>query len=213
MVAAGTLVLTYRKPTHPITDDMRRIIDIRTLTKAGAFQRPMQFPFQHLEVTARDHIRVFRVGDKSRQTPQIVAVTWRPMTFGLKPFFVCPRCNARRVLLYHDSLFCYCRKCADLWYWCQRKHRRTRLLSRSHKLRVTLGDQDGKPGDQFPARPHLQRQTTYRRTIAALRTIEQQYLHIIANDRRRLERERDELGRYLPSEASAGSNTTDVLGG
>jgi hypothetical protein len=34
----------------------------------------MRFPFQHLEA-APDHIRVFRVGDKSGQTPQIVAVT------------------------------------------------------------------------------------------------------------------------------------------
>jgi hypothetical protein len=33
----------------------------------------MRFPFQHLEVTAPEHVRVFRVGDKSRQSPQIVA--------------------------------------------------------------------------------------------------------------------------------------------
>ena len=99
-------VMRHRKPTHPVTADMRREIDIRVITKAGAFRRPMRFPFQHLE-TARDHIRVFRVGDKSRQTPQIVAVTWRAMTFGWKPFFICPRCNARRVFLYHDGLFGY----------------------------------------------------------------------------------------------------------
>jgi hypothetical protein len=98
--------MRHRKPTHPVTADMRREIDIRVITKAGAFRRPMRFPFQHLE-TARDHIRVFRVGDKSRQTPQIVAVTWRAMTFGWKPFFICPRCNARRVFLYHDGLFGY----------------------------------------------------------------------------------------------------------
>jgi hypothetical protein len=83
------------KLLHPITTDMRREIDIRVLTKAGAFKRPMRFPFQHLE-SAHDHIRVFRVGDKSRQSPQIVAVTWRQMTFGLKPYFICPRCRARR---------------------------------------------------------------------------------------------------------------------
>jgi hypothetical protein len=135
------------------------------------------------------------------------------MTFGLKPFFICPRCNKRRVFLYFDTLQAYCRTCADLWYWCQRKHRRTRLLSRSRKLRLALGDQTGKPGDQFPARPHQQWKTRYRRTIAALRTIEQQYLHIVSTDRRRLERERDELGRYLPSEASAdASASADDLG-
>ena len=203
--------MRYRKPTHPVTADMRRELSVAALAKAGAFRRPMRFPFQHLEVTAPDHIRVFRVGDKTRQTPQIVAVTWRPMTFGMKPFFICPRCNARRVFLYHDSLTCYCRTCAGAWYWCQRKHRRTRLLHRSHKLRLTLGDETGKPGDNFPARPHQQWKTRYRRTIAALRTIEQQYLHIIANDRRCIERDRDEYGRYLPSEQTARASQVQTI--
>jgi hypothetical protein len=201
------------KLLHPITSDMTRELSVAALAKAGAFKRPMRFPFQHLEVTARDHIRVFRVGAKDRQSPQIVAVQWRRMTFGLKPFFfIRPRCNARRVFLYHDSLTCYCRTCAGAWYWCQRKHRRTRLLHRSHKLRLTLGDETGKPGDNFPARPHQQWKTRYRRTIAALRTIEQQYLHIIANDRRCIERDRDEYGRYLPSEQTASVTNADDLG-
>jgi hypothetical protein len=203
------------KLLHPVTADMRREISVAALAKMGAFKgRGLRFPFQHLE-SAPDHIRVFRVGDKSRQTPQIVAVTWRRMTFGLKPFFICPRCNARRVLLYHDSLFCYCRTCADLWYWCQRKHRRTRLLSRSHKLRVRLDDQIGKPGDKLPAPRYRQRQSTYRRTIAALRTVEQQYMHIIDTDRRCLDRDRDEYGRYLPHEPSerlASDTSADDLG-
>jgi hypothetical protein len=108
--------MRYRK-LHPITTDMRREIDVCALAKAGAFRQPMRFPFQHLE-TAPDHIRVFRVGDKSRQTPQIVTVQWRPMTFGWKPFFICPRCSARRVFLYNDGLFAYCRTCAGAWYWC-----------------------------------------------------------------------------------------------
>jgi hypothetical protein len=163
------------KLLHPVTSDMRREISVATLARAGAFRQPMTFPFQHLE-SARDHIRVFRVGDKTRQSPQIVAVTWRQMTFGLKPFFICPRCNARRVFLYHDSLTCYCRTCAGTWYWCQRKHHRTRLLSRSRKLRLTLGDEIGKPGNPFPARPYRQKRTTYRRIISQLRTIERQYI-------------------------------------
>jgi hypothetical protein len=65
------------------------------------------------------------------------------------------------------------------------------LLHRSHKLRLSHGDQFGKPGEKFPARPKLQGKTTYRRIIAALRTIEQQYMHIITNDRRYLDRERN----------------------
>ena len=77
---------------------------------------------------------------------------------------------------------------------------------RSRKLRLSLGDQTGKPGDNFPARPHLQRKTKYRRIIAALRAIERQYQNVIDSDRRYLERERDEYGRYLPA------RNTDDLG-
>jgi hypothetical protein len=51
--------MRFRKPTHPVTADMRREIDIRALTKAGAFKRPMRFPFQRIEVTARDHARLY----------------------------------------------------------------------------------------------------------------------------------------------------------
>jgi hypothetical protein len=32
------------KLLHPVTADIRREIDIRVLTKAGAFKRPMRFP-------------------------------------------------------------------------------------------------------------------------------------------------------------------------
>jgi hypothetical protein len=207
----GLIDMRYRK-LHPITADMHREISVATLAKAGAFRQPMQFPFQHLDVPARDHIRVFRVGDKIRQTPQIVAIDWRQMTFGRKPFFICPRCNARRVFLYHDTLVCYCRTCADLWYLCQRKRRRTRLLSRSHKLRVSLGDEAGKPGSPFPARPYLQTRQRYNRTIAKLRHIEQAYLHIVATDGRYIGRERDELGRFMPSETYTDDEATDDLG-
>ena len=202
--------MRYRKPTHPVTADHRREIHIRVLTKAGGFIRPMRFTFQHLE-TERDHIRVFRVGDKSRQSPQIVAVTWRKMRFGMKPFFICPRCNKRRVFLYHDSLFCYCRTCADLWYFSQRVRRRTRLLHRAHRIRASLGGDQLKPGSPFPARPYLQTRQRYRRIIAKLRNIEDSYRHIVASDGRRY-RERDEYGRYLPNEVSADSNATDDLG-
>jgi hypothetical protein len=232
-------IMRRPKPLHPTTADMRRELDIRVLAKALR-RPPQQFPFQHIEVTARDHIRLFplpvpkgpKIGPKETaaspqtvrqsgaksapewrtESPQIIRVAWRPMTFGPKPFFVCPRCHARRVFLYFDTLQAYCRVCADLWYWCQRKHDRTRLLHWSHKLRVRLDDQIGKPGDQFPGRPHRQWKTRYHRTIAKLRTIEQQYMQIIDSDRRYCERDRDEYGRYLPSKRIASVTGADDLG-
>jgi hypothetical protein len=202
--------MRYRK-LHPITADMRREFSVAALTKAGAFKRPMRFPFQHLE-SAPDHIKVFRVGNKTNQTPQIVAIEWRAMHFGWRPYFLCPRCNARRWFLYHDGLFCYCRTCADLWYRSQQVRIRTRLLHRSHRIRVSLGDETGKPGNPFPARPYRQTRQRYQRIIAKLRHIEGSYLQIVTTDGRYIGRERDELGRFLPSEASASDSATDDLG-
>ena len=52
----------HHAPTEiaaPRTADHRREIDIRVLTKAGEFKRPMRFPFQRIEVTARDQIKLF----------------------------------------------------------------------------------------------------------------------------------------------------------
>jgi hypothetical protein len=195
----------YRKPTHPVTADHRREIDIRALAKAG---RPMRFPFQHLE-TARDHIRVFRVGDKSRQSPQIVTIDWRKMSFGWRPYFLCPRCCSRHEYLFHDRICCYCRCCGDLRYLSQRKRARSRLLIRSHRIRVKLGDETGRPGDPFPPRPYLQRKTRYRRTIAALAQIEGDYLHQSEVTRRNLYRERDERGCFVAAEHETQSFTDE----
>jgi hypothetical protein len=200
----------YRKPTHPVTADMRRELSVATLAKAGGFRQAMSFPLWGIE-TARDHIRKLSVHDRKRP-PEIINIAWREMHFGLRPFFVCPRCRTRRVYLYHDGLFCYCRRCADLWFFSQRVRKRTRLLQRSHRIRVSLGDEFGKPGDPFPARPYLQRHTRYRAIITKLSQIERQYLHIVATDGRYVGRERDEYGRFLPSDKCISDDTTDELG-
>jgi hypothetical protein len=204
---------------HPVTADHHREIDIRVLAKAGAFQRPTKFPFMHVEVTARDHIRLFPLGcnqntknirpDGYANEPQIITVQWRPMTFGLKPFFVCPRCNARRVFLYFDTLKAYCRVCADLRFLSHRQWPRTRLLHRAHRIRVALGDQFGKPGDPFPARPYNRKQRGYHKDLARLIRTEQRYLHMTAIARRNLYRERDERGRFIAVEHDAQTNTDD----
>ena len=204
--------MRYRKSTHPNTSDMTREISVAALAKAGAFKRPMRFPFQHLEVTARDHIRVFRVGAKANQTPQTVAIEWRRLRYGMRPFFICPRCNVRRSFLYHDGLFCYCRCCGDLWYRSQQVRRRTRLLTRSHRIRVSLGDEFGKPGSRLPMRPYRQTHRHYRTIIAKLKKIENSYLHILATDRRYVGRERDEYGRFMPAEKYTDDEATEDLG-
>jgi len=96
--------MRHRK-LHPVTADMRRELSVATLAKAGGFRQPMRFPLWGIE-TARDHIRIFSVRDRKRP-PEIIAIDWRQMTFGAKPFFGCPRCRTRRIYLYHDGLFCF----------------------------------------------------------------------------------------------------------
>jgi hypothetical protein len=198
-----------QKLLHPVTSDMRREISVATLAKAGAFKGPgLQFPFQHLQ-SARDHIKVFRVGNKANQTPQIVAIDWRKMSFGWRPYFLCPRCRSRREYLFHDGITCYCRCCGDLRFLSQRKRARSRLLIRSHRIRVKLGDEIGKPGDPFPPRPYLQRKTRYRRIIAALARIERDYLHQSEVTRHNLYRDRDERGCFVAVEYETQSITDD----
>ena len=63
-------------------------LSVATLAKAGGFRQAMRFPLWGIE-TARDHIRIFSRHDRKRP-PDIIAIDWREMTFGLKPFFVCP---------------------------------------------------------------------------------------------------------------------------
>jgi len=56
-------------------------------------------------------------------------------------------------------------------------YHRSSVVVRS--LKASLGDQFGKPGEKYPARPVYKRYTRYRTIIAKLRDIEQRYLHII----------------------------------
>ena len=80
--------MRHRKPTHPVVSDMRRELSVTTLAKAGGFRQAMRFPLWGIE-TARDHIRIFSRHDRKRP-PEIIAIDWREMTFGLKPFFCLP---------------------------------------------------------------------------------------------------------------------------
>jgi hypothetical protein len=79
--------MRHRKPTHPVVSDMRRELSV-ALAKAGGFRQAMRFPLWGSE-TARDHIRIFSRHDRKRP-PEIIAIDWREMTFGLKTVFCFP---------------------------------------------------------------------------------------------------------------------------
>src|SRR5262245_59238447 len=152
------------KPLRTVTADCRAI-NIGELSKLGAFKRPMHFPFRGIE-TRRDFIRL-RSLKNPNSPPQIILIEKRRITYGMKTFFICPRCQAKRAILYFDGLQAYCRVCADLRFASQRQRRRARLRIKSHKIRASLGDEKGKPGDPFPPRQYLKSRKVYERKIAS----------------------------------------------
>src|SRR5262245_35870591 len=184
------------KPLRPVTIDCRAI-NVGELSKLGAFKRPMNFALRGIE-TYHDFIKL-RSPKNPDAPPQIILIDWQRITYGMKAHFVCPRCQARRAILYFDGLQAYCRVCADLRFASQRQRRRARLRIKSHKIRVSLGDENGKPGDLFPLRQYLKSAKVYRRRIAELTAIEHE-LFTKAHTPQSRYRERDKKGRYLTSE-------------
>lgn len=133
------------KRLHPVTSDRRRTFDIRDIARAGGFRRRLDFPLMGIR-SSRDYVEIYSTIDRTRP-PQIILIEWRRITFGLKPFFNCPQCSRRAVILYSDSLRSYCRHCAGLWFPSQRQHRRTRLKLKARKIRAAL-DNSGAPRRQ-----------------------------------------------------------------
>src|SRR5262245_11516134 len=145
------------KPLRTVTADCRAI-SAYELSKLGGFKRPMDFPLRGIE-THRDFIRLRSL--KNPHAPaQIILLAWTRITYGMKTFFICPRCQAS----------------ADLRFASQRQRRRARLRIKSNKIRASLGDENGKPGDPFPPRQYLKSRKVYERKIAALAEIEHELL-------------------------------------
>jgi hypothetical protein len=194
--------MPYRKPDHelhglhglrrPTVEEHRRPISIRDLARAGGFVRACTFPLQGIECH-RDHVRI-RPLDNAKHPGQRIAVAWRKLTFGWRPYLVCPRCHARRWYLYHDGLQAYCRVCADLGYASQRQDRKARLIAKAQAIGMQLWrDQTGRI-----IRPRRMSENTYRRHIMTLNRIQAAISDglSLSSPRYRRYRERDSEGRY-----------------
>lgn len=95
---------------------------------------------------------------------QNIFITWTPCYFGGKrPWFVCPRCQARAVYLYHLDLFA-CRKCQRLTYETQSVIRHTRLIWKRDHLEARL--------DPDRERPKGMHRKTYDRILDQLETVD-----------------------------------------
>src|SRR5262245_61654829 len=164
----------------------------------------MHFALRGIE-TRSDHVKLRSLRNPDAPA-QIILLDKRPITYGLKVFFVCPRCQSRRAILYFDGLQAYCRACAGLRFASQRQWWRTRLKLKAKKLRAALGDDHGKPDSPFPPRQFVKSRKVYQRKIAALASIEHQLLcnpHHPQSQHHEY-RERDKQGRYLARNAELG---------
>lgn len=109
-------------------------------------------------------------GEDSKQFAYTVPVVWTPCNFGGKrPWFLCPRCNARVGVLYCRSRF-LCRKCHNLRYKSQRQCILGRTIARMAKLESRIGVN----GNSL-ARPKYMRQKTYWRLIEMLTLADEQF--------------------------------------
>lgn len=171
-----------------VTTDLKSICvnEINKLT--GKFRRPMHYPFRGI-TAHRHYIEINR---------QHIDLTRTQLTFGLRVWFVCPRCRRRCGKLYSDGLCWYCRKCADLHFESQRQRRRKRLETKARQLRVGLGDYTGEIGSPTPPKPYRQKRIAYRRAIRHLYAIEKEYLIKRPSlSHRCVHNERDEKGRFV----------------
>jgi hypothetical protein len=183
------------RPTVELFSD-GEIFDVNMLHRAGAFIRPMYFPFRRIK-TFPDHMEIY-FRDCNRP-PQLVLIEHTGLHLGgARPWFVCYRCRRRCAKLYPTGVDYWCRRCSDLRFASQRQRLKKRLAAKAKNIRNRLWtDASGKL-----VRPRLMYKTTYRRHLNALQRIEHAIRHglHVSSRRYRRYRERDNDGRYSSGE-------------
>lgn len=88
-----------------------------------------------------DHLIVEFIGGEGRRM-QHICLSETPCNYGgVRKWFVCPGCGARKSILYGDPMF-GCRSCKGLLYKSQYESSRERLHSKIVKLRRKIGSSD-----------------------------------------------------------------------
>jgi hypothetical protein len=125
----------------------------------------------------------FRHGARQR-----IPIVWTPCNFGgLRPWFICTKCNGRVGKLYNSvGVSLSCRRCLDLRYASQRRGSKSRAYLQALRLRLRLND-FAKIGGPVPDRPRGMHTSTYRRLCRRLEALEQQ----LRSNQRFMSRETD----------------------
>src|SRR5687767_12919205 len=128
----------------------RRILEIRLVTRSGRQKRV---------------VSAYRVAMHALEQP-IAGKRW---------WFFCPSCRTRRQTLYAapKSYRWSCRQCAGLAYTSQRQAPWSRVALRAEKL-ARKAKVRWDPDDGPPNRPHRMHRRTFKRHLAALRTVQAQ---------------------------------------
>jgi hypothetical protein len=174
------------------TVEKHQSFDVHSLHRMGALKEelvsyPMvSFRWPGLVRLTANKWRVdveFRHGARQR-----IPIVWTPCNFGgLRPWFICSRCNGRVGKLYNSiGVSLACRKCLDLRYASQRRGAKSRSYLQSLKLRLRL-DGIASLTAPIPDRPKGMHQRTYQRLRKRLERFELQ----VRNSRRFMLQEAD----------------------
>jgi hypothetical protein len=104
--------------------------------------------------------------------PQHVRISWTKCRFGgERPWFHCPHCDRRAVILHPAFIKYGCRLCVGGMYTSQTKSAAGRRHFTLCKLRLKLGA-NAAPGSPLPDRPYRMHRKTYDRLRARIELLE-----------------------------------------
>ena len=158
----------------------RLALDIRVLARRGHLTRGWLNsqswtrngePAGNINVrAAEDHARLIYTwtpyGHEPRDFDYPVRIVRTACRYGgNRPWFLCPRCGARRAVIYGSASDGYfgCRGCMQLAYASEAENALGRMWRKQRKLAARLGAEDDT--DTHPPRPKGMHQRTYRRLL------------------------------------------------
>ena len=109
---------------------------------------------------------------------ELVRFAYTDLTYGHRPWFLCPDCNRRCKILYDGGALFRCRKCVSAVYESQYEQLPVRISNTRWKIRGWMRDR-GAPAwscddiDWFPIKPKWMRWSTYNRLKRRDRNLEE----------------------------------------
>lgn len=163
----------FEPSQRPIAEETGRI-DLRALAREGAeWGAGVLLPLWGPPWAAVVRVRGCEAEILTPKRSWRVPVMRTPCPFGgSRPWFLCPECGRRALVLYLLGHRLVCRRCGGVLYRSQFQGPVDRLARKALRLRRRLGDTSGRIGAPPPPRPLEMRRTTYQRLLGELVTVE-----------------------------------------